>query len=141
MSEKIKVSTHSPFQKLTAVAIGQGLSEDIFDWITEDKIKAPMQKILRETNEDMAELKRILEGLGVQVSQPAPLKREQVMDGDGQKIPHVPLQPRDIFLTLGNTCYQQNTHGVYDYMKDIVHKDCLVDLFNEVYGPGGASFE
>ena len=38
----IKISTHSPFQKLKAVAIGQGLSEDIFDWITEEKIKSPM---------------------------------------------------------------------------------------------------
>ena len=28
----IKISTHSPFQKLKAVAIGQGLSEDIFDF-------------------------------------------------------------------------------------------------------------
>ena len=141
MSEKIKVSTHSPFQKLTAVVIGQGLSEDVFDWITEDKIKGPMQKILCETNEDMGEFKRVLESLGVKVFQPAPLKREQVIDSDGHTIPHVPLQPRDIFLTLGNTCYQQNTHGVYDYMKDIVHEDCLVDLFNKVYGPGGASFE
>ena len=135
----IKISTHSPFQKLKAVAIGQGLSEDIFDWITEEKIKAPMQKILRETNEDMAEFKRILESLGVDVYQPKPLQRETLIDKD--KIPHVPLQPRDVFLTLGNICYQQNTHGVYDYMKDIVHKDCLVDLFNEVYGPGRESFE
>ena len=36
----IKISTHSPFQKLKAVAIGQTLAEDIFDWITEEKIKA-----------------------------------------------------------------------------------------------------
>ena len=111
MSEKIKVSTHSPFQKLTAVAIGQGLSEDIFDWITEEKIKAPMQKILRETNEDMAEFKRVLESLGVKVYQPEPLKREGLANKD--EIPHVPLQPRDIFLTIGNTCYQQNTCLLY----------------------------
>ena len=91
----IKISTHSPFQKLKAVAIGQGLSEDIFDWITEEKIKAPMQKILRETNEDMAEFKRILESLGVDVYQPKPLQRETLIDKD--KIPHVPLQPRDVF--------------------------------------------
>ena len=89
--------------------------------------------------EDMAEIKRVLESLGVKVYQPEPLKREGLTNKD--QIPHVPLQPRDIFLTLGNTCYQQNTNGVYDYMKDFVHEDCLIDLFNEVYGPGGASFE
>ena len=99
MSEKIKVSTHSPFQKLKAVAIGQGLSENIFDWITEDKIKGPMQKILRETNEDMAEFKRVLETLGVKVYQPEPLQRQNLTDE--KQIPQVPLQPRDVFLTLG----------------------------------------
>ena len=91
MSEKIKISTHSPFQKLKAVVIGQVLSEDIFDWITEEKIKAPMQRILKETNEDMLEFKRVLEGLGVQVYQPAPLKRQNL--SNGKQIPHVPLQP------------------------------------------------
>jgi len=139
MSEKIKISTHSPFQKLKAVVIGQVLSEDIFDWITEEKIKAPMQRILKETNEDMLEFKRVLERLGVYVYQPAQLKREGL--SNKKQIPHVPLQPRDVFLTLGNSCYQQNTHQVYDYMKNIVHQDCLIDLFNEVYGPGGSSFE
>jgi len=135
----VKISTHSPFQKLKVVAIGQVLAEDTFDWITEEKIKGPMQKILKETNEDLQEFKRVLEGLGVEVHQPEPLDRSIL--GNKQQIPHVPLQPRDVFLTLGNKCYQQNTHQVYDYMKDIVHEDCLVDLFNEVYGPGGASFE
>jgi hypothetical protein len=139
MSEKIKISTHSPFQNLKAVVIGQALSEDIFDWITEEKIKRPMQKILKETNEDMLEFKRILESLGVDVYQPSPLNRDNL--SNKEQIPHVPLQPRDVFLTLGNSCYQQNTHQVYDYMKNVVHEDCLIDLFNEVYGPGGSSFE
>jgi hypothetical protein len=139
MSEKIKISTHSPFQKLKVAAIGQVLSEDTFDWITEEKIKGPMQRILKETNEDLLEFKRVLEGLGVEVYQPESLHRGIL--SDEKQIPHVPLQPRDVFLTLGDKCYQQNTHQVYDYMKNIVHEDCMVDLFNEVYGLGGESFE
>ena len=101
----INISTHSPFQKLKAVAIGQTLAEDIFDWITEEKIKAPMQKILRETNEDLIEFKRVLESVGVTVYQPKPLGRSIL--SNNEQIPHVPLQPRDVFLTLGNKCYQQ----------------------------------
>jgi len=33
MSEKIKISTHTSFQPLKAVLLGQGVSRSFFDWV------------------------------------------------------------------------------------------------------------
>ena len=47
---KIKISTHTPFQPLESVLVGQGVSDNFFDWIKDDKIRSPLQKIVEETS-------------------------------------------------------------------------------------------
>ena len=40
---KIKISTHLPFQPLKAMLLGQGVSENFFDWVNDPKIKNPLR--------------------------------------------------------------------------------------------------
>ena len=137
---KIKISTHSPFQPLKAVLLGQGVSENFFDWINDPKIKDPLLKIVRETNEDLAFMRKILEQHGVKVFQTTPLEYKEDNFRNKIAIPVPPLQPRDVHLTLGTNCYCTSTQPEWSYIKDIVDESCLVNLFDLAYH-NGAEFK
>ena len=70
MSDKIRISTHTPFQPLESVLIGQSVSDDFFDWIKDDKIRTPLQKIVDETREDLEGIKKACIDFGAKVFQP-----------------------------------------------------------------------
>ena len=133
---KIKISTHSPFQPLKAVLLGQGVSENFFNWVDDPKIKDPLLKIVRETNEDLLFMRKMLEQHGVKVFQTKPLEYEEGAFKNKTAIPVPPLQPRDVHLTLGTKCYCTNTQPTWSYIKDIVDESCLVNLFNLTYKNG-----
>ena len=50
MFEKIKISTHTSFQPLKAVLLGQGVSSSYFDWVNDDRIHSPLMKIVNVNN-------------------------------------------------------------------------------------------
>jgi|TARA_B100001971_G_C18240884_1_gene570809 hypothetical protein len=130
MSEKILISTHTPFQPLKAVLLGQGVSSNFFDWITEDKIKSPLQRIIEETQEDLAFIKKTCEDFGAKVFQDKPLEFDAQLLAHKEAIPSPPIQPRDVHLTLGDKVYCTSTEKVWKYIYDIVDEDCIVNLFN-----------
>lgn len=138
MNNKIKISTHSPFQKLEAVLVGQGVSEDFFNWVTDEKILVPLKKIIRETNEDLENIKKVCREFGAQVFQTDPLEYDQTLLKNPTSIPKPPIQPRDVHLTLGNKVYCTSTEEVWNYIYDIVDKDCIVNLFDLVYNSGSS---
>ena len=134
---KIKISTHSSFQPLKAVLLGQTFDQDYFLWIKDPKIKDPLTKILEETHEDLANMKDILQKNGIQVVQPDPIKanaEEQFTNGEAFHFP--PLQPRDVFLTLGNKLYSNTTQNFYDYIFDFIDRSDYINLFEETYKDG-----
>lgn len=133
---KIKISTHSPFQTLKAVLLGQGVSENFFHWIKDPTVKDPLLKIVRETNEDLGFIRKILERHGVKVFQAKPLEFKEHVYNNNAAVPVPPLQPRDVHLTLGTKCYCISTQPQWSYIKDIVDESCLINLFDLVYQPG-----
>lgn len=50
---KVKINSHSPFQPLKKVLLGQAWQEDYFDFITHKDLRLQLQQILNETNEDL----------------------------------------------------------------------------------------
>ena len=136
MNNKIKISTHSPFQKLEAVLLGQGVSENFFDWVTDPAVKEPLNRIVRETNEELLHIRRTLEQNNVQVFQTTPLEYKESFFQNRQATVVPPLQPRDVHLTLDDKCYYINTQPEWSYIHDIVEKECLVNLFNLTYTNG-----
>ena len=134
---KIKISTHSSFQPLKAVLLGQTFDLDYFHWIKDPKIKDPLTKILEETHEDLANMKDTLQKNGIQVVQPDPIKanaEEQFTNGEAFHFP--PLQPRDVFLTLGDKLYSNTTQNFYDYIFDFIDRSDYINLFEETYKDG-----
>ena len=131
MSEKIKISTHTSFQPLKSVLLGQTFDIDYFHWIKDPKIKDPLSKILEETIEDLENMKDTLKKLGVTVVQPEPIKanaEQQFTNGEAFHFP--PLQPRDVFLTLGDKLYSNTTQNFYDYIFDYIDKNDYVNIDN-----------
>ncbi len=136
MSDKIRISTHTPFQPLESVLIGQSVSDDFFDWIKDDKIRTPLQKIVDETREDLEGIKKACIDFGAKVFQPKPLTFDNSLFENKMAVPVPPLQPRDVHLTLDDKVYCTSTQKVWNYIHDIVHEDCIVDLFNLTYTEG-----
>jgi len=137
MSSKIKISTHSPFQKLQAVLVGQGVHEDFFNFITDEKIRLPLNRIVRETNEDLENIKKVCKQFGAEVFQSGPLEYNEEFFKNSTAVPVPPIQPRDVHLTLGDKVYCTSTEKVWNYIYDIVDDTCIVNLFNLAYNNGG----
>jgi len=136
MSSKIKISTNSPFQKLEAVLVGQGVNENFFDFIDDDKIRLPLNRIVKETNEDLENIKKVCKQFGAEVFQSAPLKYNEEFFKNSTAVPVPPIQPRDVHLTLGDKVYCTSTEKVWHYIYDIVDETCIMNLFDLAYKDG-----
>lgn len=136
MPNKIKISTHSPFQPLEAVLVGQGVSEDFFDWVKDSRVRDPLNRIVRETKEDLEKVKDICTQFGAEVFQANPLTYDASLLENKQAIPVPPIQPRDVHLTLDDKVYCTSTQQVWNYIHDIVDEDCVINLFDIAYRDG-----
>ena len=52
----MKINCHTDFQPLKEIIVGRTYHEHSFDFITEDRIKSPLKRILEETNKDLDNL-------------------------------------------------------------------------------------
>ncbi len=129
MHEKIKISTHTSFQPLEAVLLGQGVSSSYFDWVKDDKVRTPLNRIVEETKEDLDFIKKTCEDFGATVFQDKPLEFDHKLFENKMAIPVPPIQPRDVHLTLGDKVYCASTQKVWNYIYDIVEEDSIVNLF------------
>jgi len=134
--KRVKISTHTSFQPLEAVLVGQGVSDNFFDWIDDDKIKSPLNKIVEETREDLEGIKDACKKFGADVFQAEPLQPNVDLYKNSQAIPVPPIQPRDVHLTLGDKVYCSSTQQVWNYIHDIVDESCIVNLFELTYKDG-----
>ena len=130
MFEKIKISTHTSFQPLKAVLLGQSVSSSYFDWVDNDRIHSPLMKIVKETAEDLEFIKKTCEDFGAKVFQPKPLNFDKDLFQNKIAIPVPPIQPRDVHLTLGDKVYCTSTQNVWNYIHDIVEEDSIVNLID-----------
>ncbi len=131
--EKIKIKTHSPFQKLDSVWLGQCVDTSFFDWVKDDRIKDPLKKIIDETNEDLMNVKHVLTNNDVEVFQDSPLKFDRDLLANPIALPVPPLQPRDVHLTLDDKIYCTSTEKCWRFVHDIVDPSCIVNLFDLTY--------
>lgn len=131
--EKIKIKTHSPFQKLDSVWLGQCVDKSFFDWVKDDRIKDPLKKIVEETNEDLMNIKDVLTSNDVKVFQDSPLKFDSELLKNSIALPVPPLQPRDVHLTLDDKIYCTSTEKCWRFVHDIVDPGCIVNLFDLTY--------
>jgi hypothetical protein len=133
MAEKVIISTHSPFQPLEAVLVGQGVSLNYFDWVKDDSVRSPLKKIVQETQEDLDFIKKTCRQFGAQVFQTSPLEWNPELFANKTAIPVPPIQPRDVHLTLDNKLYCTSSEKIWEYVYTIVEEECIVNLFDLTY--------
>lgn len=133
--QKIKINSHSPFQKLKKVLVGASWDTNYFDFIKDKNLKSPLEQILFETNEDLQNLLKIFKRLDIDFYQPNPFTNEtknMALDNP-VALQSPPLQPRGEFLTLGNKCYQISTLPVWNDVRNIIDSECYENQFDSCW--------
>jgi len=104
MNNNTGISSYTSWQPLEEVIVGRAYSPDYFDFIDNPQVRAQLQQILRETEEDLDNLSRTIERYGARVRRPdLPSKDSFVWhqtSGGGAPLP--PLTPRDWQISLGD---------------------------------------
>ena len=104
MNNNTGISSYTSWQPLEEVIVGRAYTPDYFDFIDNPQVRAQLQQILSETEEDLNNLSRTIETYGARVRRPdLPSKDSFVWhqtEGGGAPLP--PLTPRDWQISLGD---------------------------------------
>jgi hypothetical protein len=97
------INSYTSWQPLEAVIVGRAYTPDYFDFIKDAKVREQLQQILRETDEDLNNLQRVIEQYGAKVYRPnLPDKQEFQLHCNKPGLPLPPLTPRDWQISLGD---------------------------------------
>jgi hypothetical protein len=133
------VKSYTSWQPLEEVIVGRVYPPDYFDFIEDPQVRAQMQTILSESEEDLNNLQKILESHGVVVQRPdvmSKIKFEKSQQ-DYSNSPLPPLTPRDWQITLGERLLRVIRLTELDH---ICQRYFDVDP-NSVVNPHGADYD
>jgi len=97
------INSYTSWQPLEEVIVGRAYSPDYFDFIDDPQVRAQLQHILHETEEDLDNLQRTIEQYGARVRRPNLINKhvfQQLQTQGGAPLP--PLTPRDWQISLGD---------------------------------------
>jgi len=113
-----KVNAYNSWDPLKQVVLGNVYEPEFFETVGDPKLRDLLQQILYETHEDLTNIRKTLEDLGVEVIQPPRNTMDGVPEGDmfdtiqdameafgnnKMKFTNKPsLMPRDNWITLGD---------------------------------------
>jgi hypothetical protein len=133
-----QINCNAPWHKLTHVCVGSTYGQNFYDPIKNTKVRESLQKIAHETEEDYQNLISVLDSYGVLISRPKINNDISILDfinSNGQVdykisqsftlIPRPPMQPRDSFLTIGNSVLATNLEA-----ENIVQETLGADIDN-----------
>jgi len=103
MNNNTGISSYTSWQPLEEVIVGRAYTPDYFDFIDNAQVRAQLQQILSETEEDLDALQRTIEQYGARVRRPDLPNRDQFITQQtaGAGVPLPPLTPRDWQISLG----------------------------------------
>jgi hypothetical protein len=97
------INSYTSWQPLEEVIVGRAYPPDYFDFIGNAQVRAQLQQILAETEEDLTNLQRTIEQYGARVRRPGLIDKRHFenlqINSNGAPLP--PLTPRDWQITLG----------------------------------------
>ena len=98
------INSYTSWQPLEEVIVGRAYSPDYFDFIDNPQVRAQLQHILHETEEDLDNLQRTIEQYGARVRRPNLINKHvfQQLQTQGGGAPLPPLTPRDWQISLGD---------------------------------------
>lgn len=99
----LTVQSYTSWQPLEEVIVGRVHPPDYFDFIENAQVRAQMQQLLHETNEDLDNLQRVIETYGATVRRPSLPDKNKFLQSQrfNNWAPIPPLTPRDWQITLG----------------------------------------
>lgn len=116
-------SVYQHWDPLKVCVVGRSYPPEFYSWISKPAVRTLFEKIAIETEEDYQHIIKKLESFGVEVLRPN-LKENAFIDG---KYLSPPMTPRDYFLSVGNTFYENysfNFSESYQAVKDLSWPDC-----------------
>ena len=157
MSKYSNINSWTHFDPLKQVVLGNAYEPKFFDDLPDDSIRQSIQKVLRETIEDLNGIKKILEDLGVEVIQidsnftqdghrlPYKTFGEWKEDNPIGSLPKPMINPRDNYITLGNeivcTIGHSSTKDHPLYMFDNVNIELCKQFNPNKLGPFTVTLE
>jgi hypothetical protein len=129
------INSYTSWQPLEEVIVGRAYSPDYFDFIDNPQVRAQLQHILHETEEDLDNLQRIIEQYGARVRRPNLINKDifqqlQTQGGGGAPLP--PLTPRDWQISLGDRLLRVLPMTELD--------DICADYADQVINPHGTTW-
>jgi glycine amidinotransferase len=127
------MSIWTNWDPLEEVIVGDCYNPGDFDWAIDNNIKESFNLILKETKEDLNNLAKLLESLGVKVYRPSINVFSGPIDLCGMTVqnPVAPLVPRDQFLVYGDTIFQSYTSFPDRYFESLSYYEIFKKLFDE----------
>lgn len=110
MTEKFSVYQH--WDPLKVMIVGRSYAPELYDYITNEKVRKVFYKIAEETEEDYQKLTDLLTKLGVHVvrcnlDHDTAIAKQNIRYGKTISTPYA-MQPRDGTIMLGETFYYQD---------------------------------
>lgn len=127
----------SPWDPVKSIMLGSCYSENFFEPVKNQKLKDSLQRICRETNEDISAIEKIYLDKGIQVTRTLVDDSETIEDylEDGKMqhkawtpkslVPRPPIMPRDCQVVIG-------THMFVNLIGD---RNMMKSLFNVMHDP------
>jgi glycine amidinotransferase/scyllo-inosamine-4-phosphate amidinotransferase 1 len=129
------INSYTSWQPLEEVIVGRAYSPDYFDFIDDPQVRAQLQHILYETEEDLDNLQRTIEQYGARVRRPNLINKHvfQQLQTQGGGAPLPPLTPRDWQITLGDRLLRVLPMTELD--------DICADYADQVVNPHGETWD
>lgn len=127
------INSYTSWQPLEEVIVGRAYSPDYFDFIENAQVRAQLQQILAETEEDLNNLQKTIEQYGARVRRPNLPNKDQFIKWQTVHggVPLPPLTPRDWQITLGDKLLRVLAMPELD--------DICADYADQVINPHGAT--
>ena len=118
----MKINCHNDFHPLKEIIVGRSYNQQSFDFIKEPRIRAPMKRILEETEEDLLNLCDVLHEHDIKVYRPDSPSVDVIQEYiDKSKKPPIPaLAVRDGYIAVANTlyrfCYKEEMDRIFNLL-------------------------
>jgi hypothetical protein len=116
-------SVYQHWDPLKVCVVGRSYPPEFYNWIKKPAVRNLFEKIAIETEEDYQNIIKKLESFGVEILRPDYLGQHMI---DG-RYTAPPMTPRDYFLSVGNTFYENysfNFSRYYQAVKDQSWPEC-----------------
>lgn len=140
-----KYNIWNKWGRLRTIVLGSCYNNGFFDCIENEKLRDSLNRIIKETNEDLDEYQRIMESYGVEVLrvEPPDYTFEDFIDNGlyepnlNDLIPRPPLMARDTHLVIGDKLFSAipKSRGRWDDNQE--YAESIVDLLEEYDNDSG----